>query len=239
MSKNQQSNIQIDINEKMLRVFEVTREIQELKNDGIRASTKLDELLEEHRNLGREISYLMTDQNARLPNPVLDYCFRNFTDTALSSAKKVKNFMRQVEEIKGEKILSIYEDTSSRHPHMNRSKIETGIISGPCEFEIERTFRHIYVPVKQKFELRKESTNWQKSEEGILINKDIFEHPKYSFFTPDRVFETDHSRLNYIGGPGPGETKILLGNKAVDKELKKYATRTLTKKVEVTGLNFQ
>lgn len=239
------------IQEKSSRVFEVHKKIEILKEECVRASRQLDNLLDERVNLETDISRHMIICGEQLTNPLLDYCFRNFNgskfneigkepkySTALTFIPKVERFIEAVQGLNKEKILAIYEDKSKKANGMNfeNSSVETGVISGDCEFSIDRTFRYLSVPVEKRLVLGKNSSSWKESEGNIHIRGDIFTHPTLTF--NNLAWRKDHSGEIYYGGPGPGETTILLGDGFVSNKLTEYETIKVFREETVTGLNF-
>lgn len=213
---------------------------------GIRESTQLDNLYLQRYELERAIEKDLTN-GERLKNPIEDYCFRALSGskknngmtgkcsyiTVFDYIPKVEEFFKQVVKLKGEKILTVYGD----HPK------ETGIISGDCKVEIKQdnpfNHRKLYVPVKKLLRFNK-NKKWEEDNEKpeVCIDIDIFTYPSiltgnnFSVFEKEIsiIYETDHSKEIYFGGPGPEETKIYLGDEGTKIRLKNNIIITIPAK---------
>ena len=180
----------------------------------------------------------------------MDYCFANFdgysyinslgerveTDSAFDVVPIVKNFMKDVKDSIGEKILETYDDIPK----------QVGIISGNCFFGMERACRHLYVPAKNVEIFKDEKWKEEKVFPNFMVTRDIFEYPIITLLTINDVskliknknkritYETDNSKEKYIGGSGPKETAISIGNSYVYEILgDKVVTIKTEKKVRV------
>ncbi len=221
------------LEEKVKEVIKIHREISEIKKGGIRASNTLDKLLESRKKLERSIKKQLSNKE-QISDPLLDYCFGNFYEDVFDRIPLVKRFVMRVEGLKGEKILSIYVDKIKGEPSdRNNSIMETGIISGHCEFEVEESFRRLYVQVEKQFVLGRNSTAWEEGDAKIFIDPDIFRLPETFLFKKDDIWKTNRSKKIYIGGQGLGETAIYLGDKYVDKELEKYKHKKMITEANV------
>lgn len=219
------------LREKLGLVKEVNTNIRSLEARGIKSSTGLDRLLERRCNLEVDIArHLMS--GGRLANPVYDYCFRNFGGVSLhingetnyktvfDVIPRVRRFVGVVESVIGLKVLSAYGEGSA----------QTGVVSGSCGVDIKGSFRNLYIPVKQLFVLSQEG-KWVKGEdvyEGgkttknnthLQVNSDIFRYPSRFNLGGEFLWQTEHSGERYVGGSGPEETSIYLGNDAVNQRV--------------------
>jgi hypothetical protein len=216
------------LEEKLEEIKEVNNKVNSQREKGIRESDELDKLLERRHDLEIDIDRHLLNKE-KIADSLLDYCFRHFTGiSSIDGLKggvvysknvfdripKVKEFVKQINKLKGEKILTT-----------QGNKLETGIIAGSCEFKVEGSFRYLHVPVKQLFAFNSKSTQWQREEENFLyINPDIFSYSLYKVMNNRSVWRTDHSKKMHIGGPGPKETTIYLGDGIVEDCLERHLT---------------
>jgi len=235
------------LEEKFEKVKKIHKEIKYIQNEGIRESIKLNLLKEKRCQLERSIQdYLLNGE--QLENHLEDYCFRNFAQSSYQDdlnneiiyspsvferIPKVKEFTHEIEKVNGQKILMIQEND-----------LKTGIISGPCEFEIEVQFRYLFVPVEKLFEFDFQKKEWYqnklkiKDKNLIFINPDIFKYPsqqRLHFMGENwRIWKTDYSKVKYISGGPPEETTIYLGNDYVESVLENLEVTIPSKKIKVT-----
>ncbi len=108
-----------------------------------------------------------------LEDPLLDYCFMNFSSTeygesALRKAGHVKEFISQVNEMKGQGILTL-----------KGLPLYKGIIRGSY-FSSEGNQRELFVSVGGLLEYSSEDDTWedrQEEREGLIsIRPDLFSH---------------------------------------------------------------
>jgi len=216
----------------MVKVQDLVNELYEVQKriETIMANKDMspsNSILEERVEIEQEIHRKLID-GGRVKDPVLDYCLRHFaaissnvnsedtfTPSALDMIKKVKKFTEYIDDRAGARILTTYGGIPR----------ETGVISGPVKFEIEDTFRHMYVPVDQLY-VSDNNGGWIQGKGGLKTNNnsfhitpDIFSHP--GFLLGNGIWATNHSGETYIGGSGPEETSIYVGNMKVAHELKK------------------
>ena len=153
-------------NELFKEFKQVHSKIKRIRKNSIRESSTLDKLLGQRGELEIELSRCLSNRE-RLSNPLLDYCFSRFdgyscinhlgnhlgervdSDSAFDVVPIVKNFLDDVKESIGEKILETYDDIPKK----------IGIISGNCFFKIEENFRNLYVPVRNLIKFNK--GKWQ------------------------------------------------------------------------------
>jgi hypothetical protein len=215
-----------EIEAKATKILEIHEQIRKIRKKGIRESDLLDELKDRLCVLGSHITHLMVEERDRIQNPLMDYCMRNLDvkdyEKFLSQKNRLELFQKQVAEFKGERIFS--------------TNLELGVISGPSFFDIDRTFRNLYVPVKELLVFSKRRWEVGKLEyasgkhirvsDRMHITPDIFTSPSIlcSLMSEDScIWSTDHSGEIYIGGSVPGETSIYIGNKTVERALKDAA----------------
>jgi hypothetical protein len=85
-------------------------------------------------------------------------------------------------------------------------------------FEQDRTFRYLYVPVKAiKKENKRKIVIPDKSK--IYISSDIFEYPVGTLVFRRGIWKTDHSKEIYVGGSGPAEITVYIGNRSTQNLL--------------------
>ena len=203
------------LEQKVARVKDIYSEIKRTEESISKADAALHKLVEENRELEGDIDHHHLLNKERIEDPLLDFCFRHFSgymgknQCVLDMVPKVENFLNYVKESEGEKVL-VVENTQ-----------ETGIISGPCQFEVEEKARYLHIPVEKLLVLSLETGKWDRAKPNLLyINPDIFLHPSNK--SREGVCITDHSKLIYTGGPGPKETFIYIGNSLVEKGLKEH-----------------
>ncbi len=213
------------LNEKLERVNKIHSEIQQEKLDGVRASKKLDDLLKKRAELEQDINNSLITGKERIKRPFLDYCFRCFSGsvnyindgreyrTVFDKIHLLEIFCKQIKEFKGEKILVMYSNVPR----------ETGIISNSCKFELEDWHPSMYVPVRKFFFLDTDNEKWieNKKNLNIRIDADIFRYYSSRNRLINTIWETDHSKEIYLGGPGPEETMIYIGTKLVEEVLER------------------
>ncbi|MBU4069898.1 MAG: hypothetical protein KJ646_02860 [Nanoarchaeota archaeon] len=135
--------------------------------------TKVENLYDKQKELGRKILEKQVNGSI-IENPALDYCFRHFSEKIYEHLELVNEFKYQVKQYFGQKILTVREN----------EKLDLGIISGECIFEVDKSFRYLYVPVKdlKTFGIEEGYTgNWEKGGDKIWIESDIFDTKKIRF----------------------------------------------------------
>lgn len=194
-----------------------------------------ERLLDQRGYLEAEISRHLVNGEI-LGDSFMDYCLRRFNGSTTININgenernpsvfdivpEVKSFMSYIGKNKGQKILSTYDGISA----------ELGVIDGKCRFEvIDRCYRHLYVPVRQLWEFNSTHNKWEQKKEMFYVNPDIFSHPGLCpAFNNGKGWTTDHSTETYIGGPGPKETSIYVGDKEVNAVLKRSRRLTIPAK---------
>ncbi len=194
--------------------------------------------LKEDKDMLRD--FILSDQineGKILKNPALDYCFRHYGEKIYEHLELVNEFREQVKKYSGQQILTVKEN----------QKLDIGIISGECEFEVDKTFRYLYVPVKdlQTFQVKEGYTgNWKKGEDKIWINDDIFNAKKIRFKKSElcqklpellkkdflnnqnkdfgAYWEGNYSKQMVVGGPRPKNWHVYIGDKIVKHNLEKH-----------------
>ena len=155
--------------------------------------------------------------------------------TKLEQIPKVELFCKRVKELKNQKVLSMsVRDYDHKYAYEgydgSADYIETGIISGPPSFHK----MHVFVPIKQKFILKKDSINWEldKSKE-ICAPQKLFQY-----------LDTSHVKANIWAQKSPKRGSIIpevhavyLGNEQVEIALRPYQERKVTRMEKITGLN--
>ncbi len=194
-----------------------------------------ERLLNKRGELESEISRQMVKGEV-LPDKFMDYCLRNFhggytieinfqnvrVPSVFDIAPRVKAFIDYIMEQGAQRILSTYGELPT----------QLGVISRECEFKVRQTFRNLFVPVEQLWVFDKNENKWQRGEKSynpkekrheinndlFYIHPDIFSHPGL-FCGSQGMWITDHSRERYIGGSGPEETTVYIGNNQVNESL--------------------
>lgn len=233
----------------------VDSKIKRIRREGIRESSTLDCLLKQSGKLITKLDDCLSN-GGRLLNPLMDYCFARLSDgysyinhlgrrdseDVFEVIPLVSDFLKDIKNNIDEKILETYDDIPKR----------LGVISGNCFFEVDEDFRRLCVPVRNFVEFK--NGKWQEGRlyknKGIEINADIFSYPANSkilgfakivsnFMNKEGIngarYETDHSGIKYIGGHGPKETTIYIGNRYINDFFKdKEITIRTEKKIKVT-----
>ncbi len=220
------------LEEKLKEVKKTNTDLEKQKEISEKEFEKLSELKRKKRELSYDISnHLLNDE--QIKTPLLDYCFRHFAESAFEKVPIIEKFMKHIEEFKGEKILSAQKDN-----------LRVGVISGPCEFKVEKTYRYLYVPLKELFKFNEEKEKWEKNDKSnlLFINGDIFQHHINIFSTENLseltkimggkkingyFWEADYSQSKYIGGSGPTNIRIYIGNDFVERGLKENSDYTI------------
>lgn len=159
-----------------------------------------------------------------LEDSALDYCLRHYDEKIYEHLELVNEFKDQIKKYSGQQILTVREN----------QKLDIGIISGGCMFEVDKTFRYLYVPVNdlQTFRIGEGYTgNWEKQGNKILIEKDIFDTKKFRFKEVKVLeflkqssrlikdfgehWDVDYSKQMCIEGAGPNNWHVSIGNKNV------------------------
>ncbi|GBE20523.1 hypothetical protein BMS3Abin17_01264 [archaeon BMS3Abin17] len=236
----QKPEIRGTLNEKLKEVRAINTKIKRYQAKGIRESTTLDNLLDRRHDLEWSIGRNLSSKK-RISDPILNYCFNHLvpTDekyTVFEKVPLVKDFMKHVKSLKGEKILSA-----------QGNSLKTGIISEKCVFGKDR-YNYLYVPVKKLYTLN--SGKWERGKENLLyISRDIFQYNNRHSMYFDKsvrnnlgdalkkagmtiltnrkkghIWETDYSKTTWFGRR-PADIKIYLGNNFVDEELKDYSVK--------------
>lgn len=204
---------------------------------------KSSKLKEDEKTLKSSILHDQIYNGKILEDPALDYCFRHYNENIYRHLELVNEFREQIKKYSGQQILTVREN----------EKLDIGIISGECEFEVDKSFRYIYVPVKdlQTFHIGEGYTgNWEKGEDKIWINDDIFNTKKIRFRNADpeksdflqqfpealektvqrynqnkdfgEYWDADYSREMRIGDHCPNNYHVYIGNKIVKHNLEKH-----------------
>lgn len=220
-----------NLEQKLARVRTIYSGINGIKKRIREASATLHNLLEENGGLEKDINRHLLNKE-RVEDPLLDYCFWHFCESLSCSdieerrivfdmVPEVKRFLNYVKKSKEEKVLVVQDNSQ-----------ETGIISGPCQFSVEETFRYLHIPVEQLFVLNQETGSWVKEKQSLVyINPDIFQFPSNT--SMEGIWVTDHYNLTYVGGI-PKETFVYVGNSSVEKGLKKHFITIPARKQEVS-----
>ncbi len=199
-----------------------------------------EKLLDQRGKLEIEIDRHLIN-GEKLEDRFMDYCLRNFAggythsvnmkskrdSSVFDKVPAVKKFMDYIAKSKGQKILSVYGNLPT----------ETGIIKEECKFYLNKSFRCLCVPVEQLFVFSDEKWNkgraiWnpEKGEQidfgnYLEINSGVFFRSGHSPFDNNgkkgTIWTTNYSGRIYIGGPGPKETQVYVGNKLVDEQMAK------------------
>ncbi|MBR9702060.1 hypothetical protein GOV13_04000 [Candidatus Pacearchaeota archaeon] len=234
-SKSEIEKAVINFKEKSTSLDNVKAQIKELEKNQRQLTTSRNDSY-------REINKLQIDHEEIHPDLVLDYCFRHFDQEAYQRVPAVNEFLGQVKELQNERMLTV---------RVNEM-LETGVISGEGIFSVKRTHRYLHVPVEkhQVLDLSlRGNRNWASGEGAIWINDDIFpvkrlrimdrllksskltklldkigEKAKPLIAKPGHVWDKDYSREGpYIGGPGPSNWFVYLGDNRVETGLKKHS----------------
>jgi hypothetical protein len=189
-----------------------------------------DKLLDERGELELEISRHLTNGEV-LDDPFMDYCLRHFnggtthmenngtrrSPSVFDRMPRVKRFIDYVEKNEGKKILSTYGGKPN----------EAGIIEDSVKFEVDGCFRTMCVPVKGKLKAYV-GGKWKDGANAHLhrardfyVSSDIFSHPQILVLggMVGGIWETNHSNESYVGGPGPSETGIYIGEQNIKNAL--------------------
>jgi len=211
---------------------------------------EIDSQLKQIPKLEEDINKLLNQINEslvngeQLQNPILDYCLRynydlgivegeNTAQTRLSKLERehrlIKTFLNTIKDSKGQKVLEIYGEVPK----------EIGIINDPCKIIMQGEFNHrnIYIPIlkHQKFN---DKGGWDLTKEDKMwVQGDLFSYPALMLFNKD-IWKTDHSKESYIGGPGPKETSLYIGNKTVKNQLKSISPLTTQKETPIQEPTF-
>ena len=200
------SIIERSLDEEVERYFGINYMIRRASSRETPDSEALSKLKERKKDLLRDIHTRMI-HGERLDDSVQDYCFRNLVGKPCAVGL-LRKFMEHVKSMRNQQILTFL----GGYPR------EKGIISGECEFEINDSFRYLYVPVKQFLSFSVDRRVWQKKRNAgskVYIFPDLFTHPEEAHRS-DREsapiwWVTGHSQLTYVGGSAPKETKVYLG----------------------------
>lgn len=217
---------------KIREIKKINGKIKSQRTRGVRESTTLDKLLNERHELEWDICRKL-NETEKIPNPLMDYCFKHLVpaekkESVLDKISLVEKFTKDVQKTIGQKIL-----------YAQGNNLKVGTISGKCVFKIEENeFRNLYVPVKElkTFDYR-DTNKWKNKGDGsIFINDDIFKYDNKFSRSLDDIFvnaftkfilkdlgcswKADYSNTRFIGGPGPKNIYIYLGDKLVENKLK-------------------
>lgn len=226
------------LEEKFDELIEIQTKIEKINSDkDIRPSERL---LDDRGELEIEINRHLIN-GEKLKDGFMDYCLRHFAGSnahivnmkskrvpsVFDKIPAVKKFVDYIAESKGQKILFTYDNFPK----------ETGIINGKCEFHLNKSIRNLYVPVEQLFVFSDGKWNKGKMVWSSEIDKQIdfgnyldvdsnvffrFRHfPFDNNYEKGKIWTTDYSKEIYIGGQGPKETQIYVGNKLVDNWMSK------------------
>lgn len=198
------------LSDKVDELLRIQSKIEKIKK--VSDSVPSYSLLEKRVEIEREISRHLINGEEIEGDYVLDYCMRHFTGidymenrvrkitSAFDIMPRVEKFSRYVSDNIGKPIVLMIDGSIK----------ETGIISDHPEFSVVNNFRYLHIPTDNSFEFTKNRHHKRKEDPRIYVNPDIFAHPGRSF--GEGIWTTDHSKLFYVGGHGPKETKICIGD---------------------------
>ena len=226
-----------EIGEKVKEFFQLYKQIKGLERQVGSIEMELNKGIDQIR------SKIKTKEN--LSNPIHHYCLIDMSfypdesaRTKLEQIPKVELFHKKIKEFKNQKILSldgiVYTNKYSFNHYEENSAdcVEIGIISGPCNFE--KGNMHVFIPVKQKFTLKKDFLNWELEEsKDICMIQDIFRYLD-AFYVKDDIWVSKYPKGKIV--TSSDRRAIYLGNKAVDRALRNYQERKVTRMEKITGL---
>ena len=244
------------------KIIKLADEFNDIREGLLEADNKIGPLQKERRLLEKKGNIAHSEIN-RLqikgvmhPDVILDYCFRHSNGDVFDKIPVVNEFLDQIKELQGEKMLTVKEGEN----------LEIGIISGEGMFSVERSFRHLHVPVEryQVFELGKE--NWKEDVKQIWINGDIFEEKRLRIkpsnskqellqkliretegervklserVVSSYIWNVDYPGRRYAGGLELNNWFVYLGDDAVESGLEKHSEMKIPETIrKIPSLNF-
>lgn len=229
--------------EKVRALYHIHGKIQGIKQNP--DTNPSGDLLTQRADMEMEINRHLVG-GEKIQDPFLDYCIRNFNGGSYSESvkgggsrqvistvfdvmPKVDKFIQYVNGQVGNKVLSTYGKMPS----------EIGVISGPVGFYTERNFRYMHIPVESLLEFENGRWTESESEYGVLVNPELFKHPKSKLIIlgASNTWETDHSGQMCRGGSGPKESGLYIGNRNVEKRLRRKLEEIVTVKTPIPNPN--